>query len=210
MNDSQQKPKASESAQHKVLIAQSLANGLNGKKLTHPNAEVTTNFFHNAGRLKEYDLVVLPFSEFEGADSQGRQTKDAYKDIFDKQLLEALEHGTTFCFIHHNETVPGSTRFHGRSGYESDEAADACSKTQAGFPWIAAQKIRIHRNSEIILSADVKRGEFGTFLKKWGASYNFFDTFEDGKFDDVLYSINEFPLGFTIKRARGMMVYLPF
>lgn len=60
------------------------------------------------------------------------------------------------------------------------------------------------------MRTDVKRGEFGTFLHKWGAGYNYFDTFDSGRFDDVLCSIDKFATGIAIKWSRGMLIYLPF
>lgn len=210
MNGKQENQKVIERAGHQVLIAKSLVGNVPENALSHPNARIVINRFQEVGRLRDYDLVVLPFSEFETTDRRGGQTKDPYKDIFEKQLLEAVKYGTAFCFIHHNELVPGDFVEYNNSGYRDDGAAESCSETQAGFPWIAARKIRIGRVSSIILNAEVKRGEFGTFLNKWGASYNYFGTFDGGKFDDVLYSVKNYALGFAIDWARGMMIYLPF
>lgn len=209
MNGRQENRKRIENEGHRVLITKSIAGNRAENALTHPNAKIAINRLQDAGRLKDFDLVILSFSEFEMRD-RNRTFKDPYKDIFEKQALEALDEGTTLCFIHHRESVPGDFADYQRSGYTSDEAAESCLETQAGFRWIASRQIRIGMHSQIILRADVKRGEFGTFLKKWGASYNYFGTFENGKFNDVLCSLNDFAIGFSIDWSRGMIVYLPF
>ena len=192
------------------MIAKSVVGNLDENALTHPNAKIVIKGFRNAGRLKDFDMIVLSFSEFEVKDRNYRTSKDPYKDIFEKQALEALDEGTMFCFVHHNEVVPGRFADYRTSGYDSDEGADNCLEMQAGFRWIASRNIRIGRNPKIILEADVKRGEFSTFLNKWGATYNFFGTFEDGKYDDILYSLNKYAIGFSIDWSRGTIVYLPF
>jgi hypothetical protein len=210
MNGRQQDQKNTGGEGHRVLIAKSLVGNFDENTLTHPNAKIVIKHFQDAGRLSDFDVIILPFSEFEISDRNYTKSKDAYKDIFEKQALEALDGGTTFCFVHHNEDVPGPFADYQNSGYSSDKAAYKCWEMQAGFRWIASRKIRIGLNSDIILKADVKRGEFSTFLKKWGATYNYFDTFENGKFDDVLYSLGKCAIGFSIDQSRGMIVYLPF
>lgn len=192
------------------MISRSIAGTLTERGLTHPNARISINSFPNSGRLKDFDLVVLPFSEFEIGDGHHRRARDPYKDIFDKQALEALDEGTTFCFVHHNENVPGPLLDYGVDGYDPDARISSCFERQAGFRWIHSRKIRIVNQSQIILNADLKRGEFGTFLKKWGASHNYFITFADGKFDDVLYSTQGVAIGFCINWTRGTIIYLPF
>jgi len=212
VNDKTDNQKRSDNEGHRVLISPSITGTILKKELVHQNATIAINQFQDAERLKHYDLIIMPFSEFEMKDQWNITSKDPYKDIFEKQALEALDEGTTFCFVHHNETTPGNFADFSTTGYHpgSEDAIDACLETQAGFRWIDSSKIRIGRSSKIFLSADVKRGEFGTFLKKWGASYNCFRTFGDAKFDDILYSADEITIGFSICWSRGVIVYLPF
>lgn len=196
---------------HQVLISKSAIGNFALNALTHPNARIRIDNFQYARRLKDFDIVILPFSEFAIPDAHhSSPSKDPYKDIFDKQTLEALDTGTMFCFTHHKENTPGNFADYHTSGYFSDNAVAECFNTQAGFQWIHSRKIRIGRNSTPILKSDVKRTEFGTFLSKWGATYNYFNTFGNGHFDDILCTIGNYVSGFSIDHSRGSFVYLPF
>jgi hypothetical protein len=196
---------------HQVLISATLIQGFSEQSFSHPNAKISARWLQEAGRLKDYDLVILPFSQFESAPDRYKVVPaDPHKNIFDKQVLEALDHGTTFCFVHHDETIPGAITEYTDTGYERGAGVDQCFKMQAGFRWLFLRNIRIGRMDDVILRAEVKRGEFGTFLNKWGASHNYFKVFNDGKCDDVIYVIRGYPIGFSINLSKGMLVYLPF
>jgi hypothetical protein len=210
MNNKQQDQSAISNNEHRVLIAKSVIGNYDDDFLSHSNAKITIKNFQDADRLKDYDIIILSYSEFEVCDGNDRKFKDPYKDIFEKQALEALDQGTMFCFVHHRENVPGLLHSYNNSGYFDEIKANSCFKRQAGFRWIYERNIRICLESNIILDADVKRSEFNTFLNKWGATYNIFTTFKDGKVDDIICLKNNYPIGFSIKKSRGNIVYLPF
>ena len=195
-----------QSRNHQILLSPSVTHGLDAKLIAHPNADISVATCESAGRLTGYDLVILQYDEF--GMLSGRI--NPYKQIFDKQMLEALEQGVTFCFIHHNETFPGEWKSYGKFGYIEETEVSRCYSFQAGFRWIRDRNIRINRHEHLVIDADVKRGEFNKFLTKWGASYNYFRPFENGSVDDVLYEINGFQIGFTLDWSQGMIIYLPF
>jgi hypothetical protein len=192
------------SGNHRVLISPSIVGYTDTGGITHPNADIFIKECANAGRLMEYDLVILQYDEFGYLSGN----INPYKQVFDKQMLEALEKGVSFCFIHHNETTPGEWREYS-DGYSNKEETSRCYRFQAGFRWINDRNIRIGQTNEQIISADVKRGEFNTFLKKWGGSYNYFRPYVNDSVDDIIYERGNFQVGFTIDKFNGTIVYLP-
>jgi hypothetical protein len=196
---------------HQVLMSRSLVGGLSAKSISHPNANIVVVYPNEVERLTQYDLVILPYSEFERTEG-GDRSADPHKEIFEKQMLEALEAGKVFCFAHHDEDIPGPLRDYAKTGYESDEAAHLCYRLQAGFPWLLRSHIRIGRSGQMLLQSEVRRGEFSSFLQKWGASYHYFRTFEEAKFDEVICTApgnDDLATGFAINFRRGLIVYLP-
>jgi len=123
---------------HQVLISPSVAGPTKKSSLVHPNADISVKTCQDAGRLAEYDLVILQYDEF----GMLAGNINPYKQIFDKQMLEALEQGVMFCFIHHNEATPGEWREFSDTYYNKDEIL-RCYNFQAGFRWLNDLSIRI-------------------------------------------------------------------
>ena len=188
-------------AVHQVFVSAQVAMVELGK---HPNATIEHGYVGQRGRLAEYDLVILDFTEFAGESPSG------HIDQFSKQVLEALDKGTTFCFLHYDDKTPGEFADYSEHGYRNEDEVVSSIEKQAGFRWFFGRKIRMGYARFPTLDGKVHRAEFAEFLKKWGASYNFFEKFGDGAFDDILYSRDNVVLGFTLYRNRGMVIYLPF
>src|SRR5688572_7575302 len=93
------------------------------------DVELTTSKSPTGNRLHEYDLVVVGYSEF-GENGSG-------KIEFDKQLLQAVERGTSVCFLHYDEPFPGPISSNG-STYVDTHAADRLGQIQPGFFWLTA------------------------------------------------------------------------
>jgi hypothetical protein len=123
---------------HQVLISRSIAPGYNREDFVHPNANILWRSIYDAERLKEYDLVILPYSEFEERDGG-----NPHKKIFEKQMLEALGCGTAFCFVHHSESCPGNWSEYSNNGYMPNTRVGRCLDSQAGFRWLNSRQIRI-------------------------------------------------------------------
>lgn len=197
---------------HKVLLFGTNLFGEYAPEITSPeNATVDTVPFPQVQswpeRLATFSLVILDYAAF----NIGGHIHGERQDIFEKQMIEALDQGTTFCFVHYNAAVPASD-----TGYEdgmSPGAVDSHAKFQIGFKWLALFSIKPLNNGHPIHMGHVSRGEFSPFLNRWGTSYNSFELRRRSKtnVDDVIYSLNENELlGFTIAAARGRLIYLPF
>lgn len=191
---------------HLVLLSSTLAHNYTDAAFAHPNARIIVRHMPQAKRLTNYDLVILPYSEF----IVGRESVDPYKHVFEKQMIEALANGKTFCFVHQNENVPKADANFMHPHYQWEAQVSYCLESQAGFRWHYERQILIDRTEQPILEAKVKRGEFNTFLRKWGASYNFFTPFERGNIDDMISTIATSATGFALDWDRGMIIYLPF
>jgi len=70
------------------------------------NAQIDTLLipkeYQKLGRLKDYTLVILDYAPFV---SEGVVYSES-QNVFDKLVIEALDAGTIFCFVHYNESVP--------------------------------------------------------------------------------------------------------
>src|SRR5206468_5464535 len=117
----------------------------------------------------------------------------------------------TLCFVHYDEATPGGFADYNETGYSDESGVVKSIEKQAGFRWLVGEQIRVGRGRFPTLDGKIHRTEFAEFLKKWGASHNFFERFGDkSSFDDVIYSREGMVLAFTIYRRRGMVIYLPF
>jgi hypothetical protein len=197
---------------HEVLVSRTLVGHLQEECLVHPNAKISLRYPHEVKRLAEFDLMVLPYSEFE-IRSDRHRSGTPHKEVFEKQMLEALDEGAVICFVHHDEAVPGAFQDYSETGYQDEDAVRECFNSQAGLRWLLHSKIQIGKKESVILQSEVKRGEFNSFLRKWGASRNYFKTYGEGKFDDVIctpYNWKKgYATGFCINFRRGLIVYLP-
>jgi len=161
--------------------------------------------YSNLQRLADYTLVVADYAPFKCDSLYPEQ-----QDVFDKLITEALELGTTICFVHYNEIIPGYDRNSPRNFYMNEADCTELKQTQLGFRILNRLSIRPFRNDIPVLNVNIRRGVFQPFLSKWGTSHNYFATYEDGKFDDIIVDISDFPLGFTKELGRGRIIFLPF
>jgi len=196
-------------AGHNILLfGNKLVGGLSKNDLEHESATIhvipfPTNY-ELLERLSTYSLVILDYATFQ----DGASVRSEPQDIFEKQMLDALDAGTTFCFVHYKELVPGYDQHSHQTGYMVKSDIAKCRDFQIGFRWLF--NIRPHVGKDLLLSTDAVRNEFKPFLDKWGASYNGFTTYHDGKFDDIICSFGKHAVGFTLNYRKGRIVYLPF
>jgi len=157
-------------------------------------------------RLADYALVILDYSAFlqEGEVYQHEQ------EIFQKQMLEALDKGTCFCILHYDEDVPPEDRYNYEDGHMDKRGIASCTACQIGFRWLNAFQIRPHRISSPMIAATIERNEFKLYQERWGASKNFFKPYGGGRLGDAIFSLDkEAMLGFAISVGRGKILYLP-
>lgn len=161
--------------------------------------------YGNLQRLTDYTLVVTDYSPF-----QYEKLHSEPQNVFDKLITEALDLGTTICFVHYDELIPGYDENSRRNAYMNEADCTQHEQKQLGFRFLKRLSIRPFRKDVPILNATIRRGVFQPFLSKWGASHNFFTTYDDGKFDDIIVDIAGFPIGFAKELSRGRIIFLPF
>jgi hypothetical protein len=196
-------------AGHNILLfGNKLVGGLSKADLNHDSATIhvipfPTNY-ELLERLSTYSLVILDYAAFQ----DGASVRAEPQDIFEKQMIDALDAGTSFCFVHYKEIVPGHDQYGYKTGYMAKSDIAKCRDFQIGFRWL--YNIRPHAGKDLLITTDVVRNEFKPFLNKWGASYNGFTTYDNGKFDEVICNFGEFAVGFVLNFRKGRIVYLPF
>jgi len=182
----------------KVFISNYASNGTGiGKLLGFDTTQAV--FGNHPGRLADFDLCVLDYSDaFDRAN---------FKSQFDKQLIEAMDRGTSVCFTHYNEATPGPQL---SDGYVYKDNVTQCINKLPGFMWHHANDIGIASSSFPYLTGSCLRNEFTGFFRKWGVSHNFFTSFNGHEFEDVLYKSNDDVVAFVAKYRQGFLFYIPF
>ena len=162
--------------------------------------------YNKLSRLAAYDLVILDYSAF----LVGGSVREHEQEVFAKQMLEALDKGTCFCFLHYKEQVPGHDRYNSDDGYMAEEGIEICYANQIGFRWLREFDIRPYLLKTPVISASVERNEFKVYQERWGASKNVFKTYKDGKIGEMILSGRSgYALGFALPIRRGRILYLP-
>ncbi len=198
-------------SKHKVLLfGRKLFSDYESRIYSHSNADIDVipfpDEYYDLKRLANYTLVVTDYAPFH--DQRGVHKEQ--QNIFDKLAVEALEAGTTICFVHYDEVVPREDQYSHSTGYMDEDDCTELKESQLGFRILSKLSIRPLRADQPFLTSTIKRGVFQPFLSKWGASHNCFMTYEDGKFDDIIVGPSEYPMGFSMQARRGLIIFLPF
>jgi len=156
--------------------------------------------------LSQYDLVILDYAAFEV--ERNIYTKN--QEVFQKQMLDALDKGTSFCILHYSEDVPEYDASIRSVGNMDENGITRCHAQQIGFRWLLSLMIRPYRLRTPMNSASLKRSEFQSYLNRWGASMNVFLPYDTGVFDDVIFLANEgYASGFVSSVRKGKIFFLP-
>lgn len=160
--------------------------------------------------LSEYTLIILDYAVFSDKD-QATVLYQQKQEIFEKQMLEALESGTCFCFLHYDEVAPSYDQYNAKHGYMDSEDTGACYQTQIGFRWLDNSKGRPIKLSSPIISYPLRRNEFKKYMDRWGASKNVFKAYNEKYFSDIIAGKEEELLAtaFSVDRRKGKLVYVP-
>ena len=198
------------SRKHKVLLFGESVFGSQKPKLSVDYCDIDLiaypKEYEKLSHLTEYDLVILDYSAF----YIGGMIREHEQEVFEKQMMEALDKGTCFCILHYDEDVPAHNKYHSDSGYMDKEGIERCNESEIGFRWLRPFQIRPHRFNSQVIAASIHRNEFKMYLERWGASKNVFKPFGDGKFSDVIFSLDGgLTVGFSIFVRRGKILYLP-
>ncbi len=197
-------------SKHRVLLFGNKLFGASGYLIHHQNnaAIEVINFPSDYGdlqRLADYNLVVTDYAPFKYERLYSEQ-----QNVFDNLITEALESGTTICFVHYDEDVPRGEKYSRKTAEIYAKDCAALKLSQLGFRILNKLSIRPLRGDIPILNGTIQRGVFQPFLSKWGASHNCFMADEDGKFDDIIVNLQNLPIGFTKELGRGRIIFLPF
>jgi len=155
--------------------------------------------------LSNYTLVILDYSTFYSTDKEIVRCKE----IFEKQMANALSRGTSFCILHYDEDVPGDEYDHREGLRMSKKDVRKYRQLQIGFRWLNDFSIRPFRHDEPIIKGQLERNEFKRYIDNWGASKMFFEPYEGGSYSDIIYKLKDFALAFTLDFKPGKLIYMP-
>jgi hypothetical protein len=210
MNKRDQKIAAKKSGHHVLLFGEDVFGDDPSKIRTHENADIDPVRMQDYGKLKrltDYTLVILdyaPFNLSHGVDADKQ-------DVFEKMMMEALDQGTSFCFVHYNEKVPKYDPYGSSNVGKMDEKDIAiCQDNQLGFRFFNRFSIRPLQVDQPIVSAETNRSIFRPFLVKWGASHNCFSTYGQYEFDDIICQVGDYPMAFSSNAKAGRIMMMPF
>lgn len=158
-----------------------------------------------APRMSNYSIIIMDYSAFETGDSIYKEAQE----IIEKQLFEALNNGSTLCFLHYDESVPSYDKYNYSGGHMNEEAIKDHLEQQVGFRFLNYFPIKPERTGRPLLSVKIKRTEFKNFADKWGTSKNAFKWYDKGNFDDYILGLDNFALGFCLDFRKGRLIYLP-
>lgn len=173
------------------------------------NVDVVVDY-EDLNDLSEYMLVILDYSAFCGTDRGIVYEKQ--QEVFDKQMVYALENGTWFCFLHYDDEVPPETRVLDPTALAPQmrqEDVREFRRLQIGFRWLDRCSIRPLKG-ELQSECSLRRGEFQTYMARWGASKNHFLPYENGRFSDVIAELGDgSAVAFVLDQYNGKLIYLP-
>jgi hypothetical protein len=145
------------SKKHKVLLFGQSVFGPQKPKLSIDYCDVDLISFpgeyNKLSRLADYNLVFLDYSGF----LVDRVVRESEQEVFEKQMLEALDTGTCFCFLHYDEEVPPHDWNNSDDGYMEKKGIQLCNARQIGFRWLWRFEIRPYLFKSPIISATIKR-----------------------------------------------------
>jgi hypothetical protein len=163
--------------------------------------------YKNLKTLSDYTLVILDYSAFMQAVA-GVYEKE--QEIFEKQMHQALDLGTCFCFLHYDDIVPADDQYNYRQGHMDEKDIGKCLRMQIGFRWLKYFDIRPMRFDNPICFGEARRNEFKKYIDRWGASKLAFSSYGKETFSDIIVQLgNKFVLAFTLNQERGKLIYLP-
>lgn len=202
---------AARNGTHKVLLfGDALIGDLTQNDMKHPNASIDIIPFpkgwEQVDRLTQYTLVILDYSAFllnEGADIEKQ-------NVFEKLLNEALDFGTSFCFVHYDESVPMHSRYEHDNAYMNKKSFRQHRELQIGFRILSVFSIKPHHYDSPLTGFEIHRNELRPFISKWGASHNYFSTYSSRNIDDLICSVGKYPVGFAMYAKSGLIFFLPF
>lgn len=185
---------------YKVLVFGNDVFGSSAPTIISDLFSVTFESFPNGwtlhNRLSNYSLVILDYSAF----NIGCTLYKKHQEIFEKELLEALDKGTNVCFLY----------------YDNDAATDkwdaisipAMLKNQIGYKFICTV-LQPVKSEGAIHAGNIRRGEFKTYHEKWGSGKITFFPIGEDKVDDTIVDFGEGLKAFSVNFNNGIMIYLP-
>ena len=205
---------ASKMVGHRVLIIDGhIGIGPSRELIRHENATIDIIESHQQApdnrRLAEYTLVILDYQSFVSDDNKVFKRS---QEVFEKQAMEALEAGTTLCFVHYNADVPRDLSYN--AGTVDEASVAHFAQYQIGLKFLRLLGFRPYSIERLLTLGRVHRHEFQGFFQRWGASYVFFgknNRYE--KIEEPFLSLDDdsvIALAFAEQFLNGHILYLPF
>ncbi len=184
---------------YKILIFGNKTFGGKALKIQSDLYDVTWHNFPStewgsSERLSNYSFIILDYAVFLG----DKVFYPIPQEIFEKQLYEALDKGSSVVFFHYDEEIPRD--------FDDVKKLLNC---QIGFRFLNLLSISTHRIDQPVHGLVAKRTEFKSFIDKWGSSKNYFSVYGEGNFDDIIVQPKDFPLAFSSIFKNGRLIYLP-
>lgn len=195
---------------HRVLIFGKRTYGLGGLNINLDLSDVELINFSGSGyskmeELSEYTLIILDYSVFS---SEGSIGYEKAQEIFEKQMLKALNQGACFCFLHYDDDVPRKDKYN-HTHEMNKEDVEACRRSQIGLYWLNEFDIKPIRFDRPVICSRVIRNEFKEYMEKAGASRIIFESYGKEPFSDVIAGKKDYPIAFALNLFKGKLIYLP-
>ncbi|MBA3785497.1 MAG: hypothetical protein H0X15_08190 [Acidobacteria bacterium] len=171
-------------AGHKVLlIGEGLAYSHIENGILREDAEIsfyTSKQFNEIDRLRNYTLCIVDYSAF--------SNQEQFRELFYKQLLEAIEYGVNFCVVYFNDSVDSN---------------------RIGSQILKELKLaKPHSLGKIVHDGKTNKKEFSAYVKRWGSSaISFHDISEQAT---VIFNKDSIMLGFFTQLIKSKILYIPF
>lgn len=119
---------------HRVLIFGKRTYGSGGLNINLDLSDVELIDFPGSDyprmkELSEHTVIILDYSVFL---SEGPIGYEKEQEIFQEQMLKALDQGTCFCFLHYDDVVPREDRYNYTHGMNKEDVT--CEHGKDGIP----------------------------------------------------------------------------
>jgi hypothetical protein len=168
---------------HKILlIGSNLSYSSIKEEIKRNDSEIfyyPSDKFSEVGRLINYTLCIADYNAFSDFPS--------YREMFVKQMFEALEIGVHFCVVYYGNSIDGAL------------GTQILSDFNIGTPNNFSKPI--HHGKAI-------KNEFNSFIRKWGSSTIAFKNITQDS--EIICKTDEALIGFSTPIKNAKIIYLPF
>ncbi|HEX9927497.1 MAG TPA: hypothetical protein VGB02_03015 [Pyrinomonadaceae bacterium] len=169
---------------HKILlISSNLSYSSIKEEIKRNDGEIfyyPSDKFGDVDRLINYTLCIVDYNAFSDHPS--------YRELFVKQMFEALEFGVNFCVVYYGNSIDSNAL-----------GTQILSDFKLGSP---------HSFSKPIHHGKAIKNEFNSFIRRWGSSAIVFKNVTQDS--EIICKSDEALIGFSTPIKRAKIIYLPF